>query len=764
MSDAFEALLEGLVPGAGRQSAEHVVAPDFPRELGLEPLGLIARGGTGWVFRARDPVLGREVAVKVARPDQGASAREAVLAEARRTAALGHPSVLPVHRMTVAGGLVCVEYRLAPRTTLEALLGDPERLVERDVLGRLVLLRGPARALQRAHTAGLVHGDVHPANLVVGDDDAVYLLDWAGPPPATEARQLSGSAGHAAPEVLRGDPPGPPADVFALGAVAWELCAGRPMRPRQRGEDLGSYVARWRDRPAPPLPEGCAVPEGVTALFAGALDPDPARRVDAAGFAVLLDDALSGAAERSARDARGASLLAAARETLARYAELGIRRDDERQVVGVTAARVPGHAPAAAKAALWDAEDRLEQLELERGLVWLDAVQQAVRAGAFGEDDREAREMVAELWSVRMEDMASRGLPREVALAAYEVGVYDPHHRGAALRAPCRLSLTALTAVPVSLTVSRLVPRGRALVEEEHAHAILPLAELSMPPGRWMVTARAEGFAPVRYLVALGRAEHHVGQVRLYRPDEVGDGFVQIAASPFQLGGDVEARQALPRCRPLLADRFMMRLPVTAQAYLEFLEDLPLDEARRRAPGGRGPAGELCPWWAPQDGRWLLPAGWDPRWPVVGVDAQDAAAYAAWWSARHGRPARLPTEEEWEKAARGVDGRAWPWGDRFDPILAHMRSSRPGSPGLAPVGTFPSDRSPYGCQDMAGGVREWTASWLDHQLVVVRGGSWADDAADLRCAARSGVSPDHRGATVGFRLVSEVPAQCVVDG
>ena len=151
----------------------------------------------------------------------------------------------------------------------------------------------------------------------------------------------------------------------------------------------------------------------------------------------------------------------------------------------------------------------------------------------------------------------------------------------------------------------------------------------------------------------------------------------------------------------------------------------------------------------------MLPDDWPPDWPVVGIDAHDAAAYAAWRAARSGLPIRLPAEEEWEKAARGIDARAWPWGDRFDPTFAHMRTSRAGGPGLAPTPAFPVDRSPYGVLGMAGGVREWTASWLDATQQVVRGGAWDDDADDLRCATRRGARPTWRDAGLGVRLACD---------
>lgn len=308
------------------------------------------------------------------------------------------------------------------------------------------------------------------------------------------------------------------------------------------------------------------------------------------------------------------------------------------------------------------------------------------------------------------------------------------------------------------VTVHRLVSERRRLVPRPQVTLDLPLERFTLPSGRCLLKVQAEGFAELSYPLRVDRAEHHLGRVRLYTPAEVGQDWVLVPGGAFLLGGDHQARQAMPRCRPTLGDRFMQRTCVTVGHWLRYLHALPREEARSHVPGVCSPTGLFTPWWSEVDGRIELPEGWDPRWPIVGVDAEDAAAYAAWVSRRTGRRQRLPTEEEWEKAARGVDGRAWPWGDHFDPTFAHMRASRPGEPSLGPVGAFPVDCSPYGCLDMAGCVQEWTGSWMDNDLVVLRGGSWADERDDLRCAARSGRPPHYRSDRVGFRLVSDQPA------
>jgi formylglycine-generating enzyme required for sulfatase activity len=107
---------------------------------------------------------------------------------------------------------------------------------------------------------------------------------------------------------------------------------------------------------------------------------------------------------------------------------------------------------------------------------------------------------------------------------------------------------------------------------------------------------------------------------------------------------------------------------------------------------------------------------------------------------------------QWERAARGDDGRAYPWGSAFDAGLANTLEGRRG--GTSPVGARPRAASPFGVQDMAGNVFEWTRTPTDGGYVV-KGGSWSSDAASARAAARHGRSPDLRHVAVGFRCVIE---------
>ncbi len=156
----------------------------------------------------------------------------------------------------------------------------------------------------------------------------------------------------------------------------------------------------------------------------------------------------------------------------------------------------------------------------------------------------------------------------------------------------------------------------------------------------------------------------------------------------------------------------------------------------------------------------------DSELPVVGVDWSDAHAYCMWVKRR------LPTDAEWEKAARGTDGRRYPWGDAFPtPALANFENVAPGgyTGGLAPVGSHPAGQSPYGVHDMAGNTNEWVEDWFTDREAppvpptspagqterIVRGGGRMDGADRIRSTLRYRDVPTMRNEQIGFRCASD---------
>ncbi|TSA11334.1 MAG: hypothetical protein D4R73_04055 [Deltaproteobacteria bacterium] len=150
-----------------------------------------------------------------------------------------------------------------------------------------------------------------------------------------------------------------------------------------------------------------------------------------------------------------------------------------------------------------------------------------------------------------------------------------------------------------------------------------------------------------------------------------------------------------------------------------------------------------------KEGRFVVKPGLKEH-PVIYVSWYGARAYAEWAGKR------LPTRKDWEKAARGIDGRVFPWGNKFDQTRCNTKEST--SKKTTPVTKYPTGVSPYGCLDMAGNVWEWTASWCNKrkQVSMLRGGSWILDGYGARCPYHNGANVKNRFDDVGFRCVREL--------
>ncbi|HXI31823.1 MAG TPA: formylglycine-generating enzyme family protein [Vicinamibacterales bacterium] len=249
----------------------------------------------------------------------------------------------------------------------------------------------------------------------------------------------------------------------------------------------------------------------------------------------------------------------------------------------------------------------------------------------------------------------------------------------------------------------------------------------------------------------------------------------RIPAGDFLMGAADAEDDERPVHRVFVSEFFIGRFPVTHDEYARFvrasghaapaIRDLPLVTA-----GGRDEVfRELA-----------LPYTWDGdqppaghgSHPVVLITYEDTVAYCRWLSEELQRQVRLPTEAEWERAARGgVDGYRYPWGNDIDPSRCNYLTdaSIKRQRGTRPTGTYPPNA--FGLYDVCGNVWEWVSDWYSPDyygtgdtrdprgpdsgaMRIVRGGSWVnDDVALLRCAYRHKVPPDTYAYSVGFRIV-----------
>lgn len=255
---------------------------------------LLGRGGMGSVWLARDELLGRDVAVKeITFPvsltdDERRSLRERTLREARAAARFEHPQVTTVHDVVEEDGRPWIVMEHVPSRTLSELVHDkgplPSRVVAR--IGLDVLA-----ALSAAHRAGIVHRDVKPANILVSEQGRAWLTDFGiatttGDEHLTGHGVLLGSPPYMAPERARGEQPGPPADLWALGATLFTAVEGRPAF--ERGEAMATLLAVTSEEPPPTERAGRLAP-----VLRGLLTRDPTARMQAEQARLGLADALT---------------------------------------------------------------------------------------------------------------------------------------------------------------------------------------------------------------------------------------------------------------------------------------------------------------------------------------------------------------------------------------------------------------------------------------------------------------------------------------
>jgi len=254
----------------------------------------IGAGAQATVYRAHDTDRGRDVALKVLSFDlaHDETLRARFAREARVVSGLGHPAVVPVHDTGEVAGQPYICMALIDGGTLQGRLEAEGALAAAEVLP---VLRRVAAALDHAHGAGLVHRDVKPGNILIDRDGDAWLSDFGLARLATEATRLTrtgmwvGTLEYMAPEQIRAQRVGPPADLYGLAAVAYEALTGRP--PFVRGNPADLMQAHLADTPRPASamrPEVAA----ADAVLARGLAKEPGDRF---GTAAALVHALSGA-------------------------------------------------------------------------------------------------------------------------------------------------------------------------------------------------------------------------------------------------------------------------------------------------------------------------------------------------------------------------------------------------------------------------------------------------------------------------------------
>ena len=285
-----------------------------------------------------------------------------------------------------------------------------------------------------------------------------------------------------------------------------------------------------------------------------------------------------------------------------------------------------------------------------------------------------------------------------------------------------------------------------------------------MDPAKMTATSGAKGDEKFEWMAVKQRREQEKMQkaevaLKQARPNAEFDAMVFIPPGSFLMGNAHGQNSEMPVRQIYLDGYWIDKYEVPMAQFYAFIA----------ATGHRAPrlAGYLA--LASVDLSTLM----EPDKPVVGVSWEDAKDYCQW------KGKRLPTEAEWEKAAKGGQGqRQWPWGDTPDPGRANLDGADDHYQGTSPVDGFQSGESPYGLFNMTGNAMEWVNDWYQEQYYkfmpprnppgpsigdekVIRGGSWHDSFRYAHTYSRFKMYPEYRDVTIGFRCVrsaSEAPS------
>ena len=668
----------------------------------LEELG---RGGFATVYKARDPSLDRAIALKVLHA--GYAGRSDVvprfLDEARRAASLRHDGIVRIYDVGEVKGQPYIAMEYLPGGALsDRLKGEPLPFD-----AALTILEQIADALDYAHKRDLVHRDVKPANILFDDEGRAVLVDFGLVKSLVESGYTVestslGTPDYMAPEQAQaGAPVDARTDVYALGVVAYELLTGRV--PFEADTPLAVLRAHLDVTPPDPRQVNDQLDGNVAAILLKALAKAPTERyASASGLARALREAWQAAQHVSRTKATLADLYAQTQEAMkaGRWGTVVNLCVEMRNLDPDY--RDVGTLLTLAASRLAE-EEQVRQQERELGERY-DAAIEALDTGRYAEAVEGLEQIAGQAANFR--DVQARlAEARDERQRAQRYDEAVDHGKAERWAEACRVLLNVL--------------RGRP--DYRGGEAVLRLLDavdglLAQREAVWL--ARSPG-------VLEGRPPP--GQDRIIWGRD-GKEMVRVAGGTFLYGDDKSS---------LSVDEFWIdKTPVTNAEYARFVT------ATHRTP--------------PVHWKGEVPPHEIADHPVTYVDWNDAVAYAEWAGKR------LPAEQEWEKAARGTDGRRYPWGD--DRPTKELCNFNQNVGGTTPVGKYsPQGDSPYGCVDMAGNVWEWTVSDYDKKHKMLRGGSWGDlhgyGEGYVRAASHSFHTPVIRLGALGFRCVSAAPGQ-----
>ncbi|MBI3359702.1 MAG: SUMF1/EgtB/PvdO family nonheme iron enzyme [Chloroflexi bacterium] len=710
-----------------------------------EILRELGRGGMAIVYLARDPYMKRQVAIKVL-PRQftfDPQFRARFEREAEAVATLEHAAIVPVYDYGEHDEQPYIVMRYMPGGALHArIAGHPQSLI-----AIVPVFSRVAAALDEAHERGIIHRDLKPRNILFDAKGEAYLSDFGIAKIGETSAALTGSAlvgtpAYMSPEQAQGRKDiDRRSDVYSLGVILFEMLTGRT--PYEADTPMGLAMMHLVE----PVPSVLAVkpdsPPECEAVVRRALAKDRDHRYPTAGEMARAVSEIAGyrvypapPEERPTGIEPAPSLQRVEQDApgLSPVSELGGREraggaDDYHPTVPQSATLLPTLAPSRI----------LSRSRIRAGAIGLIAFVLLALGGVFA-----------------FPRLVNR--PTEVPAISLATATFVP----AATRPPTQ-TLTP-TRAPTQSPISTATRAPTQTLTPIPTATRAPTQTLS--PTLTLTPRATPGFTP-----SLSPGSTLVS-------DKDGMAQIFVAAGPFEMGSDSGLSDEQPVHTVTLDDYWIDRTEVTNAMFTEFVKATGYQtEAEAH---GRSSVFTLSSevWEQTAGADWQHPRGPGTSLdgladhPVVHVSWHDARAYCEW----AGR--RLPTEAEWEKAARGTDGRTYPWrtenvtekllnfADRNLNVGWADNSLDDGFEFTAPVGSYPGGASPYGAWDMAGNVWEWVSSLYraypydpndgrenltSTAARVLRGGSWLNGQDLVRAAVRVKGKPTDSLEYAGFR-------------
>ena len=748
---------------------------------------ILGKGGMGQVWLAHDQYLNREVALKVLRPDDldhvTLFERQLKL-EAQITGLLEHPSIIPVYDLgKLPDKGLYYTMRVVREESLEKRLLQIDEQPEAFTLSHMVgILRTALLALHYAHDHGIVHRDLKPENILVGKYGEVFIIDWGVAkvteksknsslqrfsPTRTKQGALVGTPNYMAPEQALGENElvDERTDIYAMGVILYEMLTLQKVF--EAGHVLALLLKVTESRPTPPsvrTPDR-HIPRELEEICLRAIEKEREDRYQSAKeMAHDLELFLEGVKEKERHQQLAHTFLAEATRHRKAYQNAQKELLASSRKLKLAQEEMPSWASIEEKEPMWHMEQEVEHMRLNLERHFGEALRCYGQALGYVPNHGEARRGMAELYWQRFLRAEQGG---DEANAIYFEGLVRQYNDGQYNTLLAGLAtLSIKTNAPHSVfTIYRYekgLHRLRAIHQATFQGAVI---NQRLPHGSYLITVEAPGHMPLRVPLLLQRLGIYQLDLELYALGSFPPDLIVVTEGEF-LSGNLQDKDR-SQCTQHLGRFAIMRHPVTCKNYVDFLNGLitqgRLEEALARSPRVRDDSRSYFTL-DEGTGRIIIPevdqdgTSWDPDWPIVLVSYEDAEAYAAWRSSRDGLSYHIPEAAQLEKAARGVDGRIFVWGNDFDPSFCRMRESEQGRPFPASIHAYPIDCSPYGVMQLNGNVAEWSSTWASREdrTKIMRGGSYSSSSQGCRLDWPLSSPCDFRYSSYGFRLAIDL--------